>query len=77
MLFDSPVPQTIQVSRIDRWCVHQRLQELMIPCQCLADGSLQVEINTCLAAVLLHTAMKQFVCPRQDLVDWLERCWHS
>lgn len=75
--FEPFVVQVAQVSRIDRWSIHQRLQELMIPSWCPEDGSLQVEINTSLDAVLVHSTIRQFIAPRHELVDWLERCWQK
>lgn len=67
--------QVVTISRCDRWQVYHRLQELMIPCWCPADGSLWVDVNNCIAAVLVRSTVKQFVASRQELVDWLERCW--
>jgi hypothetical protein len=67
----------VNVPRIDRWQIYRRLQELMIPCWCPADGSLRVEINDGITAVLVRSIVQQHVAPRQELVDWLERCWKS
>lgn len=67
----------ISVPRIDRWRVYYRLQELKIPCWCLPDGSLQVEVQTSLGALLLRSVVQQFVAPRQEMVNWLERCWET
>jgi hypothetical protein len=72
---DASVGQVVNVSRIDRWPIYHRLQELMIPCWCPADGSLRVEVNNCIAAVLLRSTVQQCIASRQELVDWLERCW--
>lgn len=69
--------QVVNVSRILRWQIHHRLQELKIPCWCPADGSLRVEVNDCIAAVLLRSTVQQFVAPRHELVNWLERCWEN
>lgn len=41
----------VNVCQIDRWRICHRLQELMIPCKCLPDASLQVEVNDPVAAV--------------------------
>jgi hypothetical protein len=71
------VGQVVNVARGDRWQIYHRLQELMIPCWCPADGSLRVEVNSSIAAVLLRSTIQQFVAPRQELVDWLERCWQT
>lgn len=67
----------INVPRSDRWSICCRLQELMIPCWCRADGSLWVEANNSIAVLLVHSTVKQFLGSRQELVDWLERCWEK
>ncbi|MBD2777797.1 Asr1405/Asl0597 family protein [Iningainema tapete] len=59
----------------DRWQIYQRLQELTIQCKCHKDGSLRVQVNNCLTAILVRSAVMQFTAPRQELVCWLERCW--
>ncbi|AFY50978.1 hypothetical protein Nos7524_5255 [Nostoc sp. PCC 7524] len=68
--------QVLQIPLGDRWQIYHRLQELMIPCSCPPDGSLRVQVNTWLAAILVRSTVKQFLAPRQELVDWLECCWH-
>ncbi len=75
--YEVSTAQEVQVSRGDRWCIHQRFQELMIPSWCPADGSLQVQVNHVLAAILVHSTVKQFVASRAELIDWLERCWYT
>lgn len=67
----------VSVPRIDRWRVYYRLQELKIPCWCLPDGSLRVEVQTSLGALLLRSVVQQFMAPRQEMVNWLERCWET
>lgn len=67
----------IDIARSDRWLIHHRLQELMIPSYCLADGSLRVEVNHGLALLLVRSTVQHVVAPRQELVCWLERCWTS
>lgn len=74
---NASVGQIVNVSRIDRWVIYHRLQELMIPCWCPADGSLRVEVNNSIAAILLRSTVQQFVASRQELVEWLERCWRT
>jgi hypothetical protein len=71
----SAVAVTVDVSRIDRWPIYHRLQELTIPCWCLEDGSLMVEVNDSIAAVLVRSVVHQFVASRQELLKWLENCW--
>ncbi|HEY9831840.1 MAG TPA: Asr1405/Asl0597 family protein [Stenomitos sp.] len=72
---NTSVGQIVDVSRILRWQIYHRLQELRIPCWCPADGSLRVEVNDSVSAMLVRSTVQQFVAPRQELVDWLERCW--
>ncbi|EKQ67136.1 hypothetical protein OsccyDRAFT_4961 [Leptolyngbyaceae cyanobacterium JSC-12] len=66
----------VAVSRSDRWRIYSRLQELMIPCWCLPDGSLRVDIQHSIAALLLRSVVQQFSASRQDMVNWLDRCWN-
>lgn len=72
---DALIGQVVQISRLDRWQVYQRLQQLMIPCWCPNDGSLRVEVNNSIEAVLVRSTVLQFIATRSELVDWLERCW--
>lgn len=74
---DTLLSQVVKVPRSDRWQIYQRLQELMVPCCCPADGSLRVEVNNGIHAILVHSTVKQFVASRHELVDWLERCWDT
>lgn len=67
----------VNVPRSDRWLVHRRLQELMIPCWCPEDGSLRVEVNDSTAAILLRSTIQQYIASRSELVEWLERCWQT
>jgi hypothetical protein len=76
-LSSHPIGHPVEIPRCDRWRIYQRLQELMIPCSCPSDGSLRVEVNHCIAAVLLRSTVQQFTAPREDLVDWLKRCWRT
>ncbi|MCL6435603.1 MAG: hypothetical protein K6T90_15605 [Leptolyngbyaceae cyanobacterium HOT.MB2.61] len=81
-MFQPPKPDAlagyaVEVPLGDRWCIYHRLQELMIPCACSKDGSLRVEVNHGIAAILLRSTVQQFTASRQELVDWLERCWYT
>jgi len=67
--------QVLQIPLSDRWRIYHRLQELMIPCSCHPDGSLRVQINSLLAAVLVRSTVMQCLASRQELVTWLEHCW--
>lgn len=71
------VTQVVLVPRSDRWRICYRLQELAIPCWCLPDGSLQVEVQNVHTALLLRSVVQQFMASRPELVNWLERCWES
>lgn len=74
---DVSVGQVITIPLGDRWCIYRRLQELCIPCACLIDGSLRVNVNHGLALILVRSTVQQFLASRQELVTWLERCWHT
>jgi len=67
--------QVVNVSRSDRWHLYHRLQELMIPCWCLQDGTLQVAIGDGVNALLLWSVVRQFSASRTELVNWLDQCW--
>ncbi|MDZ7961696.1 MAG: hypothetical protein RMY34_28090 [Aulosira sp. DedQUE10] len=69
--------RVLQIPLSDRWLIHHRLQELMIESSCLANGSLRVQVNTLQEAMLIHSTLMQFLASRQELVDWLEHCWHD
>jgi hypothetical protein len=71
------ITQVVSVPRIDRWRIYYRLQELTIPCWCLDDGSLQVEVQSGVSALLLRSVVQQFVASRSEMVSWLERCWDA
>ncbi|MDJ0515440.1 MAG: hypothetical protein QNJ74_03975 [Trichodesmium sp. MO_231.B1] len=65
----------VNLSQIDRWFIQHRLRELMINSWCTDNGELLVEVKNCTDAILLQSTVKQFIAPRTELVDWLERCW--
>ena len=67
--------QIVQIPYYLRWQIYHRLQELNIPCSCREDGSLQVQVNNFVAAILLRSTVMQFTASRLSLIDWLERCW--
>ncbi|WP_416669571.1 Asr1405/Asl0597 family protein [Egbenema bharatensis] len=72
-----PMEQVVEISRCDRWQVHNRLRSLRISCSCPTDGSLRVEMHHGIELVLIRSVIQQFVAPRQELVNWLERCWST
>lgn len=65
----------VEVSWADRWYVYQRLQQLAIPCFCAIDQPLQVQITSTLSAIQLWSVSRQLNTSRQELAEWLERCW--
>ncbi|MGF1480525.1 MAG: Asr1405/Asl0597 family protein [Cyanophyceae cyanobacterium] len=74
---DAFVSQVAKIHRSDRWSVYRRLQELNISCWCPQDGTLWVEIDHCIDAILLRSTIQQFASTRYELTDWLERCWET
>ncbi len=58
-----------------RWQIYYRLQELKIECSCSDDGSLQIKASRFEDLVLLQSTLKQFTASRQELIDWLDKCW--
>lgn len=67
----------IQIPYCQRWQICYRLRELEIKCCCQEDGSLQVQLNNWIAAVLLRSTIIQFTASRPSLINWLERCWQQ
>lgn len=66
----------VKVETDQRWLVFQRLQDLNIPCQCQMYGDLHVQVNDGVTALQVWQVLRQFSASKQDLVDWLERCWN-
>ncbi|MBD2678433.1 MULTISPECIES: Asr1405/Asl0597 family protein [Nostoc] len=77
MTNDTLGEQVLQIPLSDRWRIYHRLQELKIKSSCLPDGSLRVQINNLLEAILIRSTVMQFLASRRELVEWLERCWQS
>lgn len=69
--------QVIAIDRSRRWQICQRLQELDIFCECLADGSLRVLVNTPVALLQLRSVLQQESLSPRTLADQLERCWQQ
>ncbi len=74
---DAFVSQVATIHRSDRWSVYRRLQELNIPCWCPEDGTLWVEIDSWIHAILLRSTIQQFINTRSESIAWLERCWST
>ncbi|MBD0385529.1 MAG: hypothetical protein ICV54_03110 [Nostoc sp. C3-bin3] len=68
--------QVLQIPLSDRWRIYHRLQELKIKSYCPPDGSLRVQVNNLLEAILIRSTVMQLLASRQELLEWLERCWH-
>ncbi|MGF2012754.1 MULTISPECIES: Asr1405/Asl0597 family protein [unclassified Nostoc] len=66
----------LQIPLSDRWRIYHRLQELKIQSCCSPDGSLRVQVNNLLEAILIRSTVMQLLGSRQELLEWLERCWH-
>lgn len=78
--FDSPKTLTVRL-RLElpvgtRWQIYYRLQELRIESSCSDDGSLRIKVNRFEDLVLLQSTLKQFTASRQELIDWLDKCWN-
>ncbi|WP_017314882.1 Asr1405/Asl0597 family protein [Mastigocladopsis repens] len=73
--FQASDEHIVQIPVSARWQIYHRLQELMIKSWCLPDGSLRVQVNNCLTAILVRSTVLQFMASRQELIDLLERCW--
>jgi hypothetical protein len=69
--------QPLAIPRMDRWLIYHRLKELMIPCACPEDGSLRVDVDNAIDVVLVRSTVQQFIAPRHELLNWLERCWNT
>ena len=67
----------VSVHRCDRWSICRRLQELKIPCNCPADGTLRVNVRHAVELLLVNSVVRRFTCPRQASIVWLERCWET
>ncbi|MBD2564461.1 MULTISPECIES: Asr1405/Asl0597 family protein [Nostoc] len=67
--------QVLQIPLSDRWRIYHRLQELKINSSCPPDGSLRVQVNNLVEAILIRSTVMQFLASRHELLEWLERCW--
>lgn len=74
---DLPMEQVIDIPQQDRWQICYRLRDLKIDCDCPEDGSLRVLANCARDVLLIYSAVRPFIAPRRELLDWLERCWDS
>ncbi|WP_088240272.1 Asr1405/Asl0597 family protein [Calothrix rhizosoleniae] len=67
--------QAIDIPISDRWQIYHRLQELQIQCWCPVDGSLQVKVTSYIDVILIRSTVIQFTASRQELINFLEKCW--
>lgn len=67
--------KVVEVNGAERWEVYQRLQELAIECSCEPHQPLRVQLPTAMAAVQLWSVSRQVSAKRDELAQWLERCW--
>lgn len=67
--------EVVEVNGADRWQVYQRLQELAIECWCEPHQPLRVQLPHAIAAVQFWSVSRQVSASRQELAQWLERCW--
>ncbi|GBF82837.1 Asr1405/Asl0597 family protein [Aphanothece sacrum] len=69
--------QVLQVDWSDRWSVYYRLQELEILCHCSAYKPLQVKLYSATSLIQVWSVIKQHSASREELIDWLNDCWHD
>ncbi|PSB07342.1 hypothetical protein C7B62_20150 [Pleurocapsa sp. CCALA 161] len=72
---NQPITHSIEINFNQRWSIYYRLQQLEIPCSCLTNQPLQVEINNPSAIAQLCCVVKQSTASRSELIDWLDNCW--
>lgn len=66
---------TLDVDRIARWNVFNRLKVLSVPCRCTSGQPLQVQAESPAALIQIWSVIQLFTQPREALVDHLDRCW--
>ena len=67
--------QIVTIEWAERWQVYHRLKDLEIECSCSINQPLQVAPNSPQEAIQLWSIVKQVRSNRQELVDWLYKCW--
>jgi hypothetical protein len=72
---NQPIIHPVGINNTERWSIYHRLQELEIPCSCLTNQPLQVELNNPNAIAQLCYVVKQSTASRSELIDWLDDCW--
>ncbi|NER79130.1 MAG: hypothetical protein F6K42_06025 [Leptolyngbya sp. SIO1D8] len=66
---------TLELDRIERWNVFNRLKALSIQCQCACGQPLKVNVETVTDAIQVWSVVQQFTSPPLTLINYLERCW--
>lgn len=74
---DQQFSDVLEVDRINRWNIYNRLRQLGIPCQCRIGHPLVVQVGNADTAVQLWSVVQQFTAPRVVTLDYLERCWQQ
>jgi hypothetical protein len=74
-MIDNSKPEIIQVKWLDRWQMYYRLRDLDVECFCQSNQPLKVSVKHTQAAIQIWSVAKQFTANRQELIDWLNRCW--
>lgn len=72
---NQPITHSVEIDFNQRWGVYHRLQELEIPCSCLTNQPLKIEIDNPRAIAQLCCVVKQSTASRSELIDWLDNCW--
>lgn len=65
----------ISVHWMHKWDVYHRLKALEIDCHCQTNQPLTIDLNTTQTAIQLWSVVKHSSASRQELIDWLNRCW--
>lgn len=68
--------QIVKVAWSERWQVYHRLKALDIKCFCQTNKPLQADFNNPQTAIQIWSVVKQCTANRQELIDWLNQCWH-
>ncbi len=69
------INQAIAINGTERWDIYHRLQELEIPCQCLTNQPLTVEIASPNHLLQVWSVIRRTNASRHDLLQILDKCW--
>lgn len=59
----------------DKWSIYRRLQELEIPCFCVAYQPLTVQVDGPTEAIQVWSVTQQMIQPRSRQILRLQKCW--